>query len=253
MNRGLNFTLGLVAILVGISGCATKVVGLKKSPSFLYSNVQNGKMAIGGVVSATEEVKPAQVATYGNMLMNQIIEERSGIGVASTAMVKEKIGSKQYDALLNDYKNFGSLSKEQIKSLSRNLSGVRYVVFARIDRNEVTNDRAESAVTNSDGKEDPNKRKITKYAGRAMSATFQVADLVEQDSAWSGSITKSSSNSKEYTKTEFGNSILGIVVAIANKGGGDEDTTYPYPTPPDEGQVLNYIFSGFAENLPKED
>ena len=86
MNRGLNFTLGLVAILVGISGCATKVVGLKKSPSFLYSNVQNGKMAIGGVVSATEEVKPAQVATYGNMLMNQIIEERNGIAVAPPSL-----------------------------------------------------------------------------------------------------------------------------------------------------------------------
>ncbi len=74
-------------------------------------------------------------------------------------------------------------------------------------------------------------------------------DLRLNEIAWSGSISKNGMNQNEYKRA------MGLIMVIEVIKGGPEttdDRMYPYPKPPADTELLERIFSGFAENLPEK-
>jgi len=229
-----------------LSGCATRVVGLRKSESFNFQNVKTGRMAIGGVASVVEPLKPRMRSTYGNLLKTQMIEERKTIPVLSVGSFQKKIGSDQYSQLMNEYEELGTINTTWIKKIKAKYKRGRFVVFALIESNDI-----DFARDSRSGYDDSSREYVEAKASRTISASLQVLDLQAEEVAWSGSITKTVANTNNYRKKkEMG--LISLVKAIK----GDErseDEKYPFPDAPKTKEVLARLFSGFSENLPETD
>ena len=245
--------IGAFVSALGLAGCATKVTGLKQSESFQYQNVLNGKIAVGGVVSAIDELKTKQQMTYGNILKRQILEERKDFNVASPGLVRRKVGKTAYKNMLVELQDNGSLSPNTIANLKEKVPGKRYIVFARIESNDTDKNRQQIEKTDKEGN-GTGAYRITTSARRTIIAQMQIVDLLEKNLAWSGSVTKTLSNASNFDKRRE-SGIVSLVKAI--KGDGENadklDKMYPYPALPKTKAVLAKVFNGFAENLPEED
>lgn len=237
-----------------LSGCATKVKGLKKSETFTFENVKSGKIIVAGVVDATGEGKIdyKKNISLANALKNQIIEERAMFSVNSAGLVVKKLGKKNYLRMLSAIEEEGRLGQEDIMLLKKSLTGRRYVVFARVESDDVSKNRDTRTPTDSQGNVTGPEQMVTRV-NRSIETAYQVYDLVEGNLAWSGNISKSTSKESNYViKKDSG--LVSLVKAIkGTEEDNDVEKNYPYPKTPSRKYVMNNSFRGFAENLPEED
>lgn len=245
--------LSLFVLTAVLAACSTKVAGLKQSPTFTHPALVSGKIAIGGVAAATETLDEGRRSTYSNLLRTALLEERKELTVIPVGTVINKVGPSQYQQMIGELQSAGLLSDKSVTSLKAKLPDARYVTFARVENDEVNHDRNETANHDRNGKAISGSEKVVTTARRDLTASILVYDLKEGDVAWSGSITKSLSNTRHYDKEKE----LGIVSVInAIKGSSNQvpdDQKYPYPSPPESHKVLAMVFEGFGENLPEQD
>jgi len=239
-----------VIALIAFSGCATKVTGLKKSNAFNYNNVKLGRIAVGGVTSAVERLNSREQTTYGNLLKAQILEERGSLSVASVGVLKKKLGKRRYNELMSEYEELGTVGPEWYSTLNNKIKRQRFLIFARIENNDVDQDRTENTQYDSNG--NPDYTNIVSKTSRAITASIQVLDLKNQEVAWSGTITKTLSNSRNYRRREE-MGIVKLVKAIKGTQAQSKDAKYPFPAAPKTKNVLARLFMGFGENLPEKD
>ncbi len=240
--------LVLALAMLSLVSCATRVKGLQKSDSFTFANVQSGKIIAGGVVHSTEDWKNKTKINYSNRMKTQILDEREEFKVSNAGILVKKIGKKGYAKVISEFENDGALSEKSLSLLSSKIKGRRYVVFAKVEGDEVMKDRTNNEKTDSNGKK-TGRTVIETKTTRKVDVNFTVIDLVDKNVAWSGMISKSKYKSLKYEKE---NGLVSLVKAIA---GSDETTNdkYPYPKAPKLSMVLDMAFEGFAENLPEED
>lgn len=240
------------AVAVFVAGCATQVAGLKKSPTFTYPSIAKGKMAVGGVASASGTMDEGKRSSYANLLRTALMEERKEYNIAPVGVVINKLGS-QYNTVINELQTTGSLSDKSVALLKAKVPDVRYVSFARIENDEVNSDRNERSETDKDGKTIPNSQKVITTSQRAVTASLNIYDLQTGEVVWTGSVTKSLSNSHQFDK-EKENDLVSVIKAIKGDNiSTSVDQKYPFPTPPDSSKVLSRVFVGFGENLPEKD
>lgn len=242
-----------VVVFSVVAACSTKVAGLKQSPTFTHPALMSGKIAIGGVAAATETLDEGKRSTYSNLLRTALLEERKELTVIPVGTVINKVGPSQYQQMLTELQTSGLLSDKSVATLKTKVPDSRYITFARVENDEVNHDRNETANHDRNGKAISGSEKVVTTARRDLTASLLVYDLKEGDVAWSGSITKSLSNTRQYDKEKE----LGIVSVInAIKGSNTQvpdDQKYPYPAPPESHKVLAMVFEGFGENLPEQD
>jgi len=242
--------IALISLFL-ITSCGTKVVGLQQAESFNHANIKSGRMVVGGVVDAVETMNPKTGLSYANALRAQIIEERPAFKVSNASYLIKKLGRKDYDKITNELEMDGALSEASLSLLATKIAGVRYVTFARIESNEVSNDRNEQADTDSQGNE-TGKKSILTTTTRSITVNFRVLDLKEKSTAWSGLISKSDQEQSKFAvKSE--NGLISLVKAIKGTGETEDDKKYPFPKAPSLKDSLKQAFAGFADNLPEED
>ncbi|MBI4042327.1 MAG: hypothetical protein HY391_02515 [Deltaproteobacteria bacterium] len=237
----------LIFLALFLSSCATKVLGLKQSSNFTYSAIMDGKIVVGGVTSALGPLEEGKSVSLANLLRTSILEERKSFSVGSVGGVMNRLGSPLYLQISNEFRMNAELSDESQKRLSKVFSDYRFVVFARIEEDEVTQNRREESTTNDKGE---TLEKVIATSTRTITALLTVYDLRLNEIAWSGSISKNGMNQNEYKKA------MGLIMVIEVIKGGPEttdDRMYPYPKPPADTELLERIFEGFAENLPKKE
>lgn len=241
-----------VGFLTLVAGCATKIAGLKTSPSFTHASIMSGKLAIGGVASAYAPMDEGRRSSMAGILRTAILEERKDYNVIPVGSVMNQLGS-QYAVLISEIQNTGSLSDKSIQTLKNKLAGTRYVTFARIESDDVSHDRSETSSTDKDGRLIEGSEKVNTRADRTVSASLHIYDLKSGDVAWGGTVTKTLSASRQYDKErELG--LVSVIKAIKGDGAGQSvDQKYPYPTAPESQKVLAKVFEGFGENLPEKD
>lgn len=231
--------------------CGTKVEGLRKAESFTHANIKSGRMVVGGVVDAVQEMNSKLSLSYSNALRAQIIEERPAFKVSNSGYLIKKIGKKNYEKVLSELEMDDAISDASIALIASKASGVRYLVFARIETNEVSNDRQEKDDVDSSGNE-TGKKSVVTTTTRAVSVNFRVIDLVEKTTAWSGLINKSAMEQSTFAvKSESG--LISLVKAIKGTGETEDDKKYPFPKAPSLKNILKQAFIGFADNLPEEE
>jgi hypothetical protein len=240
------------AFILFASACATRVAGLKQSDTFKFPAIMSGKIAIGGVTSVMEELPESRRNSLGNLLRTRLIEERKEFPVIPPGALASKLGPSKYNELLNDYKNTGLLTENWFKIIKEKLNGNRYVAFARIENEDVNRDRRETDRINDRGQTIPGEGTVTTIASRTITASLSIYDLQLGEVAWSGEVTKSLRNSKDYEKErEIG--LVSVIKAIKGSDNQSDESKYPYPNTPDTNRVLAAVFAGFAENMPKKD
>ncbi len=241
----------LAVIGLALTGCATKVAGLKQSDTFTFPAVVGGKMAIGGVTSATANLDEGKRSSYATLLRNSILEERKEFNVEPVGTVINGTGAN-YARLMEEYRTTGSLSDQSLGLLREKLPRTRYVAFARLENDDVLNDRSETQQTDKKGRPIEGSGKVIAKSERNVTAAIVVYDLKENNAAWTGSVTKSLTNTQQYNRLqELG--VVQLVKAIKGDGDASMDQKYPFPAAPETHKVLAKVFEGFGENLPKAD
>jgi hypothetical protein len=248
----LRSTLAAAAFALAITGCATKVAGLKQSPTFTFPNITQGKMAVGGVAASSGILDEGKRTSYANLLRTELLEERKEYNIAPVGSVVNRLGRPQYQTIISELQNTGTISDQSLAVLRNKMADTRYVTFALIEHDEVTNDRRETSSTDKNGKVIEGSEKVISSAARNVTASLHVYDLKGGDVAFTGAVTKSLSDSRQYDKeNEMG--LVSVIKAIKGDAAAPTDSKYPYPTAPDTMKVLAKVFSGFGENLPKAD
>ena len=235
--------------LVGIGCSSARVVGLKKSADFTYDNVYTGRLAVAGFTSSVEEMPKNQKISYANMLKSEILEKQGSLSVGSTGMVQKKLGDKRYNQLMSEFEEMGTINPSLLSNLKNNRPQ-RFLVFARVESNDVEQDRDEN--THYDKYGTPDYTTITSKASRSMNVGVQVYDLLKNEISWQGTLTRTMTNSNDFRKEEEGG-LVKLVKAIKGTQAVDKDAKYPYPAAPKARVVLTQIFKGFAENLPEKE
>lgn len=247
-----SFSLFVLSSVAVLSGCATKIAGLKQSPTFTHQAITSGKIAVGGVVSATAILDEGRSTTYSNLMRTQLLEERKDYNVAPVGVLVNKVGRAGYQALAAEMQSTGTLSDASVALLKRKMPDTRYVAFARIEHDEVNHNRNESSQTDKNGQVVPGSERVTASSERQVSASLHIYDLKAGDVAFTGTVSKSASDSRSYEK-EKDLALVSVIKAIkGDETTHGEDQKYPFPPAPDTTKVLAKIFAGFGENLPEK-
>ncbi len=222
------------------TSCATKIAGLTHDPSFTYDTIVSSKIMVGGVASIVNNISATTTIAYSDILRSQFTKQRKELNVVSSRKLVSKLGRKKYDRLMSEHRETGALSSSSLGVVRSKFKGVRYVIFARIEKNETERNIKTRDIYET--KKMPNGKKIkvkkgydiTYYSRRKASVSLYIYDLDMGKSVWGGSVNKTVSNSNLYQIRP-----------------GRYSRTRKYPDMPNTKQVLSRIFGGFAENLPK--
>lgn len=239
-----------VFFAVALTGCATKIAGLKQSPTFTFPAIAQGKMAVGGVAAASALLDEGKRTSYANLLRTELLEERKEYNIAPVGNVVNRLGRQQYQTMISELANTGTIGDQSLSALRSKMADTRYVTFALIEHDEVTNDRRENHSTDKDGRVVAGSEKVVASAQRNVTASLHVYDLKSGEVAFTGAVTKSLSDSRQYDK-ENDSGLVSVIKAIKGDASAPVDAKYPYPAAPDTMKVLAKVFSGFGENLPK--
>jgi hypothetical protein len=251
MSRKRFITLLLMTILVFglciVLACKTRVIGLVMDPSFTYEAITSGKMAIGGVTSALKSMPERERNLYADMMRRKFLEKRETFIILPAGVVAHLLGHEAYRNMMDEYRTYGRLNNTMKRNLMTKLKTVRYIVFARIEKDNISKSRRE-VLYDEYGEELENKKTIMEIT-RSTDVSMNIYDLRTGVIVWSGTVEKISSRSNEYVEKEkskfFLIALIETIVEIF-----EPSPEYPEPSSLDE--LLGRIFTGFAENLPNE-
>lgn len=245
--RKLASLLVLTALL---QGCATKVEGLFVKDDFQAQQIQQGGMIAGGVVAEPGTFDLQLSNTYSNMMLAAFRSEREYVKIIPASQFIANVGGeKGYSALLNQFSK-ADLDEAALTTIAARTKDIRYLALAKIDANTTQIGNSEtnpSEYKSSSGETIRESGKIIKTQSRDLVVTLTIYDLESHSVAFSGQVRKSRTARKEYEK----NLATGIVSLVNGIKGKSVDETFPPPEAPSTREVLQAVFGGFAENLPK--
>src|SRR5262249_46244012 len=138
--------------------------------------------------------------TYANLLRTHLLEERKEYPLSPVGNVMNKLGRTQYQGIMHELQATGSLSDQSVTTLKNKLPDMRYITFARIESDEVSNDRRETSNTDKNGKVVEGSEKVVSSAQRNVTASLHIYDLRNGEVAFTGAVTKVLSDSRQYDK-----------------------------------------------------
>jgi|GEM_PF-2492685 hypothetical protein len=225
-----------LAIIGGLSGCATRIAGLKHDPEFTYQRLHTDKLAVAGVVVAKGALDLPRESRRAELLSRQISTHRPDLKQQPTSYLLNTIGVTSYKKLLDEYRQFGFLSKARLTQLATSKDNARFIFFARIEKDDIENELDRPADETARSKD----RGIIARTTRGLEVSFRIYDLQTLRSVWSGSIKKYDYNRKEYAHQ------------LTAEGKPLDETKLKFPSAPTTDTVLGFVFRGFVENLPKK-
>ncbi len=245
-------TVALCATVLFFNGCSTPVTGLKQDPSFNLATATTGGIAVGGVGHAVKPYDVPQMSRYSDLLTRVLDERCKHLRIQPVSAVFGPLGLEAYGKLLREYQMYGHLGPEHIKSLNSMPRQFRYLVMARVIRDQTEQERSQRDVW-KDGKKKDDWTEITLSTEREVTGAFEIYDLQQGMLVWSGEISKSDSRSTSFTRedADWEAELIGATVgAVLSQATGGK-THDGYPTAPAFDKLLERVFRGFAENIPK--
>jgi len=244
-----------------LGGCAAHVSGLQQDASFTYAAVLQGRMAVVGVTELEAPLSAEDTSYYADHLLRDLRDERKHFPLVPAGRVREALGEDDYLPMLDRYRSHGVLAIADLRLLRARLSGVRYAAVARIEGNQVSRDHqeSESEVTRYDKerkKEIPTGKveaEVSFNVQRRISASLTVYDLTSGRAVWNGAVTQSRSRSNRqsqiYDRRDRDEQRLAAALVRRLLG---ERGLHNYPSPPATIDVLDAVFHGFGQNMPKK-
>ena len=218
-------------------------------PGFVHQSILDGRMAVVGVVSSAQDLTVKERNDYASVLRTNFLEYRKNYSVAPSGDLVNKIGKESYNRILNNYKETGALSTENLKKIKETM-GAKYAVIAKIESDKTTNGLRRNSMSYAG--------KIESNATRTMTVSMNIYDIDNTRSVFSGNLesyTNETALHDKYTpRNDFASGLSGIINAAKGRkieAPPTEDELYPYPFI-DPKRILDGIFRQFAWNLPKK-
>lgn len=234
----------ITLVVAALAGCTPlpEVVGLECDPSFTYAALSAAPLAVFGVTS--ESLEPASASAslqLGGLLAQRLATKRRDLSVLAASQVADSLGIEDYTSFVREYQARGSLDEGALSRLAASLGGVRYMVLARLEVDELLTASSVDKYSEERGGVDCNVEETTNVAARTLAVHFTVYDLHLRRSAWAGQIT----DLKERTNSDAWNScdtlLFNVLTMLLN---GESDL-------PELTDVLGKVFEDFARHLPR--
>jgi hypothetical protein len=256
----------VIILQICLTGCTTKISGLMSHESFTYPALIQEKIAIVGITSTIKPIKKKEQNAIGKIIYSSFLEKRRDLSLVKAGDVVTAIGAELRSKSLEEYQLTGTIPASILEVLKQNLEGIRYVIFARIDKDDISKFESISYRA-KDGKEissykdgavEVHKRETT----RRETVSLHVFDLVRGIPVWGGSVSKSDSrhitfdvapNNHSFKLSALaGEALVGVAkIMLEDQLDDSSQQSNDYPVVGREA-VLKKIFHGFAENLPNE-
>ena len=239
----------LMFCVLVLTGCAAPMTGGSVDPSFVHQSVLDGRMAVVGVVSSVQDLTVKERNDYASVLRTNFLQFRKEFSVTPSGDLVNKIGKEKYNQILGNYKETGSLSSANLQII-KETTGVKYAVLARIEKDKTEGERRSSMSRTG---------MIEAIATRTMTVSMTIYNLDLVKSVFSGNLehyyTETEYHDKHEPRNDFASGLAGIINAAKGRvpeATPTEDELYPYPLIDPKDEILEFIFSDFARNLPKK-
>lgn len=245
--------VGIACLLFALTACTTPVYDLRSDPGFTYAPLLAGGLAIGGVAAQLEPLSPAVATQEAQVLAQAVAAERPALRIVGSEAVGRALGVPR-QTRLQDAFGGGPLPGDVFSQLAPLGALARYVVYARLERDEVFQRQGTRVLDLPDPVYEARDRDghriwVPLYdrvevidvfeTVRRLVVYFEVLDLHDVRVVWSGRIEKSGSHSNDFSRG------VGPAWSPGFPGVG------VFPPPPQAAGLLEAAYRGFAENLPK--
>ena len=238
----------MFSVLV-LAGCAAPMTGGSVDPSFVHQSILDGRMAVIGVVSSEQDLTVKERNDYASVLRTNFLQYRKEFSVIPSGDLVNKLGKEMYGQILGNYKETGALSTGHLQTI-KDTTVVKYAVLARIESDKTEGERRSSM---------SRKGMIEAISTRTMTVSMTIYDLDQVRSVFSGNLEHYYSETEYHDKyvpqNDFASGLAGIINPAKGKtpeAAPTEDELYPYPFIDPKKQILEFVFSDFAKNLPKK-
>ena len=244
--------VGLLAGLIAVSGpgCGgAKVIKTEADPSFTYDEVSRSTIMVGGVTSGVGNYfyKKEIRRELSPLLAKRIGKKRRDLTIVDPLLMPQALGEERCRELLDRYEETGYLDTNSVVALFDAIRGsVKYIVFARVERDTVILTRSEDGLG------------IGHKTERFLEISFRVYDIASADLVFNSSIADQDHRTQVDAKGGEGEEencfaaglrclvfIDDIISWFFKKRAG----FYP---PPEIEDMAKHIFDRFAEELPGE-
>ena len=189
--------LALIAALALVPSCRNLE---KQAPAIAHADLRVDRLAVGGVVSDVPSLgDSAEIREHWSRVVGGHLgwSKFGSLPIVSSGEVRALLGPEAYDAMIDRYGTDGNCDGATLDHLHEALEGrARFVVFARILEDDISNSETES--------EDPNLKTTTKRktTSRMSWVRLHVYDLADQKLAWNHRTFGYSSVSKSHDMTD---------------------------------------------------
>ena len=245
-----------ISVVAGslLTSCKATARGHTVHESFTPEAIASGDLAVGGVTSAVTAMSEPERSVLAERFRRIVVDEHEDYRVVSAGNVAIRMGDEDYAAMIDEFEKRGELNEGRLEGIADALSGTRYLMMLRVEKDGVTRDRWERDNDESDAL---GAIEATSYGGapqsgdtifarkttRRVRVGLIVYDLTTRAQVWSGSVTGSRVN----TNKRKDDAQVGLMAWIF-----DTDQYPERPEPPTFDKVVGVAFRGLAENLPEQ-
>lgn len=140
--RPCNLTVGSACVLLAgcsllfFGGCAS-VEGVWIAEGFSCRCLRDDGLVVGGVASAVSEPDQAEEVLRAALLRDKLEEGGGGLLARDVEELVLHLGTERHAGLMEEYRSDGTISPESLAEIAECGVGDRYLLLARITRNEV--------------------------------------------------------------------------------------------------------------------
>ncbi len=234
------YKLLVIIFIITLPSCAMMNVNYVDS-SFNEKNLSAGNIIFGGLVSQKETWNEEAILKYSSIAVASLSHIRNDFIIKHYNDIIEQNKKQQLNEILEHIKNAILVDQAQLKGLINSSENFRYILFARLQSNNIRYSRSEQ--------KDKNKDDIIIY--KTMREVLIYVDVYDLDSSkvvWSGEIKKENANENKNPHDNSSNFLTDVISAMI------EDAIYgTYPQAPSLEHLIKDAFEDVARSLPASD
>ncbi|MDO6459474.1 hypothetical protein Q4485_02080 [Granulosicoccaceae sp. 1_MG-2023] len=220
-----------------------------RAGGFSYERMQKYGLAVGGVVSASGAQPLYQYLDWSKRLQTALHETRPSLPLVGAQATRERLGNN-YKPVLDGFQQYNTVGRAELEMLRRAGLISRYVMFARIERDEAQKLPVQVLPYKDEkGRYFEDRQNVVKATRREVVVTGQIYDLETGRQVWQERLVSAPRNQSRFVRYHGDSAAEALVVSAANilSNGRSEPAQ---PKAPSSEEALNYVFTGLAEKLP---
>ncbi len=188
------------------AGCGAEVKDVVRDPGFAATQLESGRIVVGGVTSALSRLSPDDREAFAEALFRAFLVARPDLVVWPAANLGDAIGPEAHVALLDEARLSHRLPPERVRAVGAELPGVSYLVLARIERDDVERPSTHGSADLDAAPQGSYQSTLQQEmkSKRTLEVALTVYDLVEGRAVWIGSAADAKTNSYGFAESTTG-------------------------------------------------